>query len=487
MRMTRNTAAPAPGREENNEPAKPKQPQPPADPGAGLALIPAIQTIVPAEFFKPNGSDAVLAALEANVRALAADLDISTEAGRKAIASLAYRVACSKTPLDDLGEALIVESRAFVAQVNEGRKAVRERIDALKVEVRQPLTDWENADTARVDAHETAILALEERAAWVNDNWQRAPLDLLKDTLHANQVFTRDWQEFKKRGEFAHQQAAASLVDAIERREKYEADQAELKELRRQQAEREQKEREAEIARRAQEAERGRAEAAAAESRQAAEKERLRIEAERNEAAARAQQAEAERIRAEQAAETERQRLEQELADTARRAAEAAEAAEAERVRAADEARATAERVEREQLDAQERAAQQLLQAQQQAAREAEWAERRAAEALEQQRLDAQRAAAEAAERAEKDRQAAVEAERARVAAETEKARIEQAKREQNKRHRASIEAAAVEAIRLHLLIDMNVDPSKQLDLDLARAVVKAISEGLVPNVTINY
>ena len=46
--------------------------------------------------------------------------------------------------------------------VNADRKAMRDDLDAFKVEVRKPVTDLENAEKERVAAHEAALLAIAE-------------------------------------------------------------------------------------------------------------------------------------------------------------------------------------------------------------------------------------------------------------------------------------------------------------------------------------
>src|ERR1017187_7928217 len=122
-----------------------------------LATITQTYTIVPSEFFKPGGSAEILSQFKAMVRAKAARLDISTETGRTAIASLAYNVARSKTALDDQGDKLIEETRKLVTAVNGERKVMRDDMDAFKIEIRKPLTDWENLEKARVAGHENAL------------------------------------------------------------------------------------------------------------------------------------------------------------------------------------------------------------------------------------------------------------------------------------------------------------------------------------------
>ena len=76
-------------------------------------------------------------------------IDLETEKGRKAIASMAYKVARTKTAIDDAGKLLNEESRARINAVDENRREIRNQLDALKDEVRKPLTDWEQAEEAR--------------------------------------------------------------------------------------------------------------------------------------------------------------------------------------------------------------------------------------------------------------------------------------------------------------------------------------------------
>ena len=69
--------------------------------------------------------------------------DLSTDKGRKAIASLAYKVTRTKTAIDEAGKKLTEDKKKEIAAVDAERKAIREKLDALAAEVRKPLTDWE--------------------------------------------------------------------------------------------------------------------------------------------------------------------------------------------------------------------------------------------------------------------------------------------------------------------------------------------------------
>ena len=60
-----------------------------------------LESCTAVQIFGPGFIDPLLDQLEAEAKAEAAKLDISTEANRKALASLAYKVARSKTFIDD--------------------------------------------------------------------------------------------------------------------------------------------------------------------------------------------------------------------------------------------------------------------------------------------------------------------------------------------------------------------------------------------------
>lgn len=249
--------------------------------------------------------DAFLTKVRAEV-ALAGD-DVTTDKGRKAIASAAYKVAKCKTALDNAGKALTDEWRQKTNEVNEARRHVRETLDALKDEVRMPLTEWEQAEKAR---QERAASIMDELKS-VRDNPAPfgATAEAVTDRLSEVQAQALDADTFGDQLGFAEKvkaEAVEALTAAAERIRREEAERAELEALRREKAEREAREAEEaeakaraeqEAAHAAEAEERRKREAAEAEARakrmaeEAAEKarveERQRIEREQREAAAR--------------------------------------------------------------------------------------------------------------------------------------------------------------------------------------------------------
>jgi hypothetical protein len=293
------------------------------------ALV-TIETLTPAVVFAPGGVDAIISKLEADVRAVSTD--ISTEAGRKAVASLAYKVARSKTALDDMGKQLVADLKTQTGKIDAERRVIRDRLDALRDEVRKPLDNFEHAEKSRVEAHEAAIAAMTQLlhtpAAGADDI--RRYLDEL------SRIAQRDWQEFSTRATATADEVRSRLNQSLAEMTKREEEAAELARLRAEQIAREQAEREARIA--AEAADRARVDAEAKakrEAEQAAAKaaaEQQRVEREKAEAVARAERAEADKKAAAEKAERDQQA-----------------AVEAERKRAADAAaKEAAEKARRE-------------------------------------------------------------------------------------------------------------------------------------------
>jgi hypothetical protein len=303
-----------------------------------------VDKLTPMQVFAPGGVNDILEKITREVRST--QTDISTKAGRDAVASLAYKVARSKTALDEMGKQLVADWKTKAAAVDAERRTIRDRLDELKDEVRKPLTDWENAERQRVDGHEAAIAAIVAVEQCIGPGSTSGEIQAAIKSVQA--MPTRDWQEFAKRSEEATTKTIANLRTYETVAVKREADQAELERLRAEQVAREQKERDDRIA--AEAAERARVEAEAKAKREAeevaakAEAERKRVEQEKVEAIARADKAEADRkaaaAKAEQdakdaaeaaernrlaAIQTERQRVageaERVAAETAKRAA----------------------------------------------------------------------------------------------------------------------------------------------------------------------
>jgi colicin import membrane protein len=286
---------------------------------AALAVIPrsAVSTIIAAD------EHDILGKLSAKVKTFKPD--VSTLRGRKEIASLAAEVASSKMDLVRLANGMMEADRKRIAAILAERKIIEDRMDELKVQVRQSLTDFESAEKNRVADHEQAI----QRLA-VDPSMEHATSEEISAAISWRlEPEARNWQEFHQRALDAHKQAIATLSRWREAAQNREEQTAELARLRAEEAERQrlvaieaQKEREARIAAEAAERAKQEAERIAEREHQAAEtRRRAEIEAaERERHAARAAA-----VRAEE----ERDRLIEEQAKARRDAEEAARKAEA--------------------------------------------------------------------------------------------------------------------------------------------------------------
>lgn len=295
-------------------------------------------------FTEGDGIDAMLT----DIRKQAASLvpDVTTAKGRKEIASVAYAVAKTKTYLDGLGKELTAQYKAIPARIDANRKVIRDTLDALKDEVRAPLTQYEEAEVARVEALQARLARLNELGSNASIEITAADLQFLLTEVEQT-ALDDSWQELLPQATVAKELATKRLGEALATRQKYEAEQAELEELRKKQAEQERIDRERLIAEQArlQEENRQRLEREAAQHReleaqrqaQAAQQaaEQARRDAEASELAR--QQAEARRIAEAEEAELRRQKAERNAALHAE--AVAAQAAEQERQRIAEEQR----------------------------------------------------------------------------------------------------------------------------------------------------
>lgn len=163
-------------------------------PSSALATI---DTLVPEKVFAPGGVKAIVSALKEEVRTQAASLDVSSEKGRKQIASLAYKVAQSKTALDKMGKDLTEEWQRQTSLVNKDRRYLRDDLDALKDEVRKPLDDYLAQEAARVAAHEAALAEIEILASVDGRSAEEINVRIWK----VPSIDDRQWQEFRTRAD----------------------------------------------------------------------------------------------------------------------------------------------------------------------------------------------------------------------------------------------------------------------------------------------
>ncbi|MGY0790902.1 hypothetical protein ACW7BJ_16170 [Azospirillum argentinense] len=472
-------------------------------PKTAIAVV-DVTSLVPTKVFAPGGVDEILTKLEAEARATAATLDVSTPKGRKEIASLAYKVARSKTALDDMGKDLVADIKTKAALIDADRRVVRDRLDRLRDDVRKPLDDFEAAEEERVQRHEEAIADIQAMPLFSGD---RATDDIADRLAKAQAIDTSGFQEFTARAEAAKAAAIATLTAALENSRARDAERAELELLRQEAAERAAREEVERIEREKQEAadraaeqarrdaeEKARQEREEAERAAAAERERIEREAQAERDRAAAEQARVEREKAK--AEERAAKAEQDRQDAERRAKEAEERAEAERIAGHERALKSIQGMIDDACSpfngsGMIREITRIMDGMAEMARDwEEFSERAAAviadgrariagrlaevERHEEKRAEEERKAAE--ERARQREEEAAQRERQRIEDERKAEEETQRRREADRAHRGSINRAAMQAL-----------VAAGLSQGAARTAVEAIAKGDVPNVRISY
>ncbi|MEG8224003.1 hypothetical protein OSJ57_25945, partial [Sphingomonas sp. HH69] len=268
------------------------------------SIVPAANAKAAVVLFDQQKFDAFFAKLKADVEAT--PIDLATKKGRDAIASVAAKVRSEKASIDKDRLRLTAEWRNMTAQVNGAWNGIKEQMDALAIEARKPLTEWEQAEKDRNDRADAiinqlardAMVGLDDTADDVRARGMAVYETVLDPALFGDKL---------EAAQAAKDHAIGTLKAALDRLTREEEDRAELQRL-------------------------------------------------RDEAAARA---EADRLAAEKA-ESERledARIEAERLATERAAQEAAERARREQDRQIAAQKAEAERIERAKVEAAEQAA----------------------------------------------------------------------------------------------------------------------------------
>ena len=281
-----------------------------------------------AAFSQAGGLQYIIDQITQQAHEQAKGLDASTAANRKKLASIAYSVAQAKTGIDGEGKDLVSEAKAKIKVVDDNRKAVRDKLDTLRDTIRQPVTDYEQAEQARLAAIQAVLDQLDTLASANDSDGQRLSAEQLHMRKHqAAALAKNDYGDMAADVAAKAESTLKYLDTAIAAAEEYEQQQAEIERMRTEQAARERADHEAKIAAEAAEKARAEAEAKAKAEREASE--RARIEAQlKAEQAERDKQAAIDRAEAEKQAAVQAERL--------RIEAEAAQAEKAEAERAAN-------------------------------------------------------------------------------------------------------------------------------------------------------
>lgn len=191
--------------------------------------------------------------------------DLTSDKGRKAIASLAFKIARTKTAVEGAAKKMTEEFRKATAEVNSTRNAIVEALEAKQKQARKPLTEWEAAEDERLAAVKDEMTRLRS-AGIVAQHETSGDIAARIADLEAETFDSAVFRDELDEADRLKQMALVALGEAHSRALTQEAEKAELERLRK-----------ADEERRRREAERQAAEVAARRQKEAAEAEQKRI------------------------------------------------------------------------------------------------------------------------------------------------------------------------------------------------------------------
>lgn len=273
--------------------------------------------------------------------------DLTSRKGRDRIASLSATVSKRKAAVEKPGREYLRRMKESSKVVEVELKAFVDEANALRDEIRKPLTDWEKADVARRDKHTDGIQQIKDLAMFAETPTAAHVAQVIADLELV--AIDDSWEEFLPEAAQAKDKSLATLRALLADRTQVEADLAAIAKFNAEQAVREQQERDAAIARAA--VEKAQQEAAAA------------AQAERDAAAAREQALIDQAAQAQREADQKARDAEAAAANQALQLKLAAEQAERQRLQAEADRVAAIQRAEQERVDAEQRQAQAVEQA----------------------------------------------------------------------------------------------------------------------------
>ena len=105
-----------------------------------LAEVPSKETALQV-YSAANGLDPFLQKIREEIDSFVPD--VATRKGREAIASIAYKVARSKTALDNVGKELVAELKEVPKKIDAERKRMRDLLDGWQAEFMVSVSFWD--------------------------------------------------------------------------------------------------------------------------------------------------------------------------------------------------------------------------------------------------------------------------------------------------------------------------------------------------------
>lgn len=153
--------------------------------------------------------------------------DLTTDKGRKRVASLAATVARSKTAVDEVGRNYLRKLKAMTKPIEAELREFETAMNALRDEVRKPLDEWQakvDAEAAVLQAAVDQVIARFTLPADADAETIQAALFALEQEPLTVEVFGKRLEEVEGKRTYG----ITLLNDQLAKRQQYDREQAEL-------------------------------------------------------------------------------------------------------------------------------------------------------------------------------------------------------------------------------------------------------------------
>lgn len=161
--------------------------------------------------------------------------DLTTKSGRDDTRSFAYKIARSKTLLEEAAKLCAEPFEEKLSKIKNERKRIKLKLEFLQNEVRNPLTEWEEKDSLRVLELNNKLSKIGGYKGWYTDH----SYNIINRAANLKKYYdSTDFEERKKEAHDLYIEAGRFLKEAATEAVKRENKESEEKRLREQEAER---------------------------------------------------------------------------------------------------------------------------------------------------------------------------------------------------------------------------------------------------------
>ena len=185
-----------------------------------------IEALEPEKIFKDEGVQPLIDEVKNQVKDFEAD--VSTEKGRKEIASAAYKVTRSKTAVDNLGKEYVAHIKNIAKVIDQQRKYFREEMEEIKSEIRAPLDKYEK----QIEDRDKAVKFFEESGVFNFDPQKSDIQERLTSIDEFIKTISADENPYIEDINNAYYNASLELKQRLEKAEQQEKERQELEVLR---------------------------------------------------------------------------------------------------------------------------------------------------------------------------------------------------------------------------------------------------------------